>query len=292
MFDITIEQAKALEAVVRLGTIQKAATELNKGHSAILYSLKNLEEQLKVKLFDRSGHRNKISLEGEMVLKYCRKILDTQRELVETCKKMNEGWEPSLKIIYDEIVDFNFIGDALSKLSQKNAPIEMRVQSAHLHEVEALFSDEEADIMVTILPLQKLQIPSLQLAPIHMHLVAHHKHPLCDPHLKHLTSEQLNEYTFITIKSAPTQVGLSTERMKFDSYFLVNGFFTKKAAIMKQLGFGWLPDYLIQKELKKGELKLLKTQIDHSHTVFPRLYHRPEEKIGKSTRELLTLFKK
>jgi DNA-binding transcriptional LysR family regulator len=73
--NITLDQAEALDAVARLGTYQKAAEELHKGHSAIMYLLRNLEEQVGLKLLDRSGYRSKMTVEGQIVLQYCRELL-------------------------------------------------------------------------------------------------------------------------------------------------------------------------------------------------------------------------
>jgi DNA-binding transcriptional LysR family regulator len=289
--EVTLEQARVFDAVARLGTVQKAAAELNKAHSAVLYSLRALEEQTGLSLFDRSGYRNKIALEGEIVLKYCRQLLDTRRELENICSQIKGGWEPSLKLIYDGIVDFNLIGDALFMLDKIKAPTEVKVLPAFLNEVEDLFAIENADIMVTILPLQRVQIPSIQLRPIRMYLVAHAQHALGRAGRRRLSGADLNRHTFIQVKTAPAKLGLGTERMKFDSYFYVNDFMTKKAAILKRLGFGWLPDYLAGTELKKGALKILKTEFDSTHIVTPRLYHRPEEFAGKAARELLRFFR-
>ena len=289
--EITFEQAKAFEAVVRRGTIQKAAQELNKAHSAVLYSLKSMEELLNLTLFNRSGYRNKITNEGEIVLKYCKQMLSLRRELGEVCVKIKNGWEPSLKFVYDGVVDFNTIGDALYILNEMKAPTEVKVLAAHLGEVESLFNEEDAHLMVTILPLQKLQIPSFELKPIRMHLVAHSHHPLGQKHRTKLGQSQLNRHTYVKIKTAHGQVGLGTEQMMFDSYFYVNDFNTKKSAINKCLGFGWLPDYLTEKELSKGSLCLLNTEIDNTHTVYPRLYYRNEKNAGKAVTELLKFFK-
>lgn len=289
--DITIEQAKAFESVARLGTIQKAAAELNKGTSAVLYSLQVLEHQTQVQLFDRSGYRNQITREGEVVLKLCRKLLDVKNEILETCVRFKDGWEPSLKLIYDEVVDFNLLGQALFQLNEMKPPTEVKVLSAHLDRVGETFLFEKADMMVTILPFQELQIPSHSLKPIRMCLVAHQGHDLSKKTKGQLTSKDLNRHTFITIKTTAGAVGLSTEKMNFDSYFIVNGFMTKKMAIMNRLGFGWLPDYLIEKEIKKGSLQILKTEIDSNVVVYPKLYHRNEEQLGKASLQLLSFLR-
>ncbi len=290
--DVTLDQAKAFEAVARTGTIQKAAAELHKGHSAVVYLLRALEDQCRLKLFDRSGYRNKITLEGEIVLRFCRQLLETRRELAHACSNLQGGWEPSLKLIYDGIVDFNFIGDALFRLNEMKAPTEVKVLAAHLSEVEALFATETADMMVTILPIHEANISSIKLKPIVLRLVAHRDHPLGNPRRGEISKQGLNEHTYIRIKTSSGQVGLSTEQMKFDSCFFVNDFTTKKMAIMKNLGFGWLPDYLIETELRKKELRVLKTDLDNTHTVYPALYHRSEKHLGKAATELLGFFRK
>lgn len=288
---ITLEQARVLDAVARLGTIQKAAAELGKAHSAVLYSLKALEEQTGLSLLDRSAYRNKITSHGELVLKFCRQLLGTSRELDTACAQLKGGWEPSLLLVYDGVVDFNRIADPLLQLGELEAPTEVRALSAHLNEVEALFAAENADIMVTILPLQRLQIPSLRLRPFRLLLVGHKAHPLARSAAK-LPGAALSRHTFIQIRAPAGQLGLSTEALRFGSYFYVNDFATKKAAILKGLGFGWLPDYLVEKELKAGELRQLRTEIGNTHTVYPRLYHRAEEEAGKAARELIRLFRK
>lgn len=287
MMDITIEQARVLEAVARLGTIQKAALELHRGHSAVVYSLKCLEDQTRLSLFDRRGHRNRLSVEGEVVLKFCRRLLETRAELAEACHRIKEGWEPSLKLIYDEVIDFNLIGAALFRLNEMDPPTEVKVLSAHLDEVENLFHAENAGLMVTILPFPKSLMPSRPLRPIQMQLVAHRDHALAAKARKSLGLADLNRHSFITIKASSGHLGLGTDGIKFDSYFYVNGFMMKKQAIMNRLGFGWLPDYLIRAELKTGKLVRLPTEMENKVAVVPKLYHRPEATLGRAARGLV-----
>lgn len=289
--EITLEQAKVFDAVARAGTVQRAASELHRGHSAILYSLKGLEDQLGFPLFDRSGYRNRLTANGEKVLTYCRKLLDARREQIDACLQIKTGWEPSLKVIYDEVIDFNFIGDALMGLSELKPPTEVKVLSAHLREVESLFIAEHADIMVTVSPISDLRIPSVKLSPIHMKLVAQSGHRLNNGRRGKLKLEELNRYTHVTIKTPDSALGLSTEATRFDSYFFVADFTTKWSAIRKGIGFGWLPDYLIADDLNRGVLKVLPTEIANSVKLQPMLLHRPHEGLGRAAKELLKFLK-
>ncbi len=291
--NITLDQAVAFDAVATLGTIQKAAKALHKGHSAILYSINTLEGQTGIQLFDRTGYRNAITREGEVVLRYCRSLIQTRNELELVCKRMKHDWEPSLKLIYDGVVDFNIIGDALCMLNESQVPTEIKVLAAYLDEVEAKFEEENADMMVTIVPITNSNVVSVALKPIRMILVAHSEHPLSRRRGKKVTGGDMENHTFIQIRTDKKPLGLSTEFLDHDSSFLVNDFASKKQAIVKRLGYGWLPEYMIEKELASGALKILRTdsQIGNEHLLRPRLYHRKEEVLGKTSAQLLKYFK-
>ena len=289
--NITVDQARALQAVALHGTLQSAAESLNKGHSALLYLLKNMESQLDLKLLDRSGYRNQLTPEGEIVLKACERMIDSQEELLRVCEKLRSEWEPSIKLIYDGVIDFQLMGDALRALKKLKSPTEVRILAAHLHEVESRFHEEKADMMVTILPIGEPDISSIQLPAIRMVLVAHKLHPLhASPKKKHSVNSLL-EHTLVKIRGATKPLGLSTDQMSFDSLLSVNDFFTKKQAILAQVGFGWLPEYLIEKELEKDLLKPVRSELSASHRLQPHLYHRQGDSLGRVGRFLVDHFR-
>ncbi|MCB0415347.1 MAG: LysR family transcriptional regulator, partial [Bdellovibrionales bacterium] len=268
--DITLEQARAFEAVARLGTIKSAAQSLNKGHSAVLYLLKNLEEQTGLSLFDRSGYRNRLSPEGQVVLKFCRQILSFVSDLNIACQHMKDEWEPTVKLVYDGVIDFNMIINAFQIL-QQHSPTEIKIISAYLNEVTDRFEKEKADFMFTVLPIHPKGMLSIDLPPVIMKLVSHNQHPLITKKNR-ITAALLRDHAYIRVRDTSGLIKLSTDNIDFRSSFLVNDFITKKQAILKRLGFGWLPEYMIEKEIAKGTLKILQTDISNSYEFKPKLF--------------------
>ena len=61
---ITIEQARALDALERRGTFTAAAKELRRGHTSILYALGTLEDALGFPVLDRTGYRTRLTARG------------------------------------------------------------------------------------------------------------------------------------------------------------------------------------------------------------------------------------
>lgn len=59
---------RAFEAAARLGSLSKAASELNVTHGAISHQIRALEESLKVSLFERSARRLRLTAQGAELL--------------------------------------------------------------------------------------------------------------------------------------------------------------------------------------------------------------------------------
>lgn len=59
---------KAFEAAARLGSVSRAARELNVTHGAISHQVRSLEQTLNVKLLQRDGNRLKLTAQGAALL--------------------------------------------------------------------------------------------------------------------------------------------------------------------------------------------------------------------------------
>ncbi|MGC3990179.1 MAG: LysR substrate-binding domain-containing protein [Chthoniobacteraceae bacterium] len=83
------------------GSFAAAAVELNRVPSAMTYSVRKLEEDLDVLLFDRRGHRAKLTPAGLELLSEGRHLLNAATELEQRVKRTASGWEVELKIVLD-----------------------------------------------------------------------------------------------------------------------------------------------------------------------------------------------
>jgi LysR family transcriptional regulator, low CO2-responsive transcriptional regulator len=70
-----LRQIRAFVAVAEEGSFTLAARRIYVTQSAVSHGMRNLEEQLSCQLLDRSGKRVTVTVEGEMLLKRCRRIL-------------------------------------------------------------------------------------------------------------------------------------------------------------------------------------------------------------------------
>jgi len=80
MRNIDLDSLQIFKAVVDYGGITKAASHLNRVQSNITTRVKNLEDKLGVKLFERHGGRLTLSSHGQLLMDYAEKLLRLSSE--------------------------------------------------------------------------------------------------------------------------------------------------------------------------------------------------------------------
>ena len=104
-----LDAVEALDAVVRHGGFAHAAAALHRVPSAVSYQVAKLEEQLGVKLLDRSGYRVRLTPAGEAVLKEGQKLLAQARHPARMLARRGcQGLAP--------VVDDNYLGRSMTTI--------------------------------------------------------------------------------------------------------------------------------------------------------------------------------
>jgi DNA-binding transcriptional LysR family regulator len=101
---ISLDALLVLDSIARNGSFAAAGEELHRVPSAITYTIQKLEQDLDVKLFDRSGHRARLTEAGEALLREGRHLLRAATDLECRVKHVATGWESELRIAVDDLV--------------------------------------------------------------------------------------------------------------------------------------------------------------------------------------------
>lgn len=279
---ITIEQARALDALDRRGTFAGAAKELRRGHTSILYAVGTLEDALGFPVLDRTGYRTRFTARGRSVLSGCRALLAADAALAVTIEELRAGWEPALTVVFDGIVPIDPLLHAVGRLVGERAPTRIDVRAEFLAGVEEAFERTTADLMIAVLPPRDLELAAIELAPLPASLVARADHPLARG--RH-DERALRGHLLLTVRGSDPRLDLPTAGLEARSTVHLNDFTAKRAAILAGIGFGWLPDALIKRELARGALRRIKWVRTSTHVFHPRLYHRGA--LGPAARQLV-----
>jgi DNA-binding transcriptional LysR family regulator len=101
---LSLDGLLVLDAIARKGSFAAAAEELHRVPSAITYTVQKLEQDLGVTLFDRSGHRARLTAAGEELLKEGRHLLRAAVDIECRVQRVAKGWETELRIAYDDVI--------------------------------------------------------------------------------------------------------------------------------------------------------------------------------------------
>lgn len=111
---ISLEALEVLDAIARKGSFAAAAESLYRVPSAITYAVRRLEDDLGVRLFDRSGHRAELTEAGAELLREGRHLLRAAGELESRVKRVATGVETELSIAVDDLFTMQAIYPVLS----------------------------------------------------------------------------------------------------------------------------------------------------------------------------------
>src|SRR6266567_4430276 len=98
---VTLDQLRTFVAAVDEGSFSAAGRKLRRAQSVVSQTLANLEAQLGVKLFDRSGRYPRLTEEGRSLLIDARSIASNIDGFKARARAMRGGLEPELSVAMD-----------------------------------------------------------------------------------------------------------------------------------------------------------------------------------------------
>jgi len=289
---LDIETLKILDLIVRLGSFAKAADQLNRAQSAISYQIKKLEQHLGIALFDRSKYRAELTAEGSAILTEGRKLLQQAHNLEVLAERFSQGWEPRLEIVIDGALPMEPIMRALKQLSQMDVSTRVQLRTEFLSGVQRSFEKNSADLMLVKDFQSNPYLSAKPLQPMCSRLVVAADHALAT--LKNIELKTLHEHIELTIADSGLDDRQFQDDLQFggERVFYLNGFIAKKNSILMGLGYGWVPDYLIEDELASGALVELDFVGGASHNFTPKLVHSSQRPLGRAGQLLSDLILK
>jgi DNA-binding transcriptional LysR family regulator len=251
---LTLHQLVCFEAVVSEGSFQAAAEKLLRSQPSVSLSVKNLESQLQLSLLDRSGYRVALTDAGRSFYERTRVFLQEAKRLRDHATQLAMGEESELRVV---IGDLSPLPETLGLL--RSFFDDRPGTRLHLHfeaisgPWERLFEDE-ADLIFHHIDksdprLEFVDLMLVELVPV----VA--PNFLGFPVSQTITPEQMRDYVQCVIRD-------TARRSPPADYFLVEGArswtvsdqLMKKELIVQGMGWGHMPRYLIEPNLRDGSL--------------------------------------
>ncbi len=113
LLKISIEALEVIDAIDRKGSFAAAADSLYRVPSALTYTVRKLEEDLGVTLFDRTGHRARLTDAGAELLNEGRHLLEAAQLLESRVKRVATGVETNITIALSDLFNMQAIYQVL-----------------------------------------------------------------------------------------------------------------------------------------------------------------------------------
>ena len=268
------DKLKIFHAVAEAGSFTSATVNLNLSQSAISRQIQSLEEDLKVKLFERHARGLTLTENGEYVFKTAHEVIGKLKEVETTLgDKKNK---PSGKLTVTTVVSFGttWLTPRIQEFMQLNPEIE----------VELIFDDKEldlstrqADIGIFMRRPKQLNYIQKKLIDINYHVYGSTKY--LEKYGYPKTINDLNKHKFISYgRGNPSPVynpdwalKLGMKDKKRKTVMKVNSVYGLLLAVQSGVGLAALPDYLTVNQPKIVKvLPNVEGPITEAHFVYPQ----------------------
>lgn len=143
-----LSQMRYFQAVCVYGSTTRAADSLFISQPSVSMAIKELEEELRVKLFERQNNRMILTREGSFFLERVNKVLDDVRSLEQTMQHISSDNTVTLSL--PPIVG-DFFPNLLAQFLQQHPEVHLEVYEDAQAEVQNLLRSGKRDFAVAIL---------------------------------------------------------------------------------------------------------------------------------------------
>ncbi|MGE8103797.1 LysR family transcriptional regulator [Allorhizobium sp. NPDC080224] len=251
----TLDQLQVFLTVADTGSFSAAARQLNRAQSVVSYTIGNLESQLGVTLFERTGTRQpRLTDEGRAMLTDARRIVGDLQVMRAKVRSMHQGLEAELSVAISVLVPTGAMLAVLREFQQQFPSVSLRLEVGELGRLVELVMSGKATIGIGGAPTR--QDDTLIVDRIgHNFLLpaAAADHPLARRKAT-LSLQDVREETQIVVSDASDLTsGRDFNVLSFKTW-RVSDMATKHQLIRGGLGWGGLPASIIREDMASGRI--------------------------------------
>lgn len=265
------------KTILEVGSFQKAADKLGYTQSTVTFQIKQLEEELALKLFEKIGRRMELTQAGKDIMPYIDMILQGAEQISNYGKSLSEI-SGSLKLaIPDSILIYN-MQPFMQAFTHEAPNVQLIVNSIQSGEINQSIADGTADIGINC---EKDSYPD---SVIHKKLGKYKAVLVASPFannnlLDFITPHQRKPFSMICNEpdgyyQLDMDKYLSEKDIFLNPPMKVQSIEAVKRCVMNNLGIAVVPTYSIGEELKNGSLMPIKTELDEKTYDSFYIYHK------------------
>ena len=265
------------KTILEVGSFQKAADKLGYTQSTITFQIKQLEEELALKLFEKIGRHMELTQAGKDIMPYIDMILQGAEQISNYGKSLSEI-SGSLKLaIPDSILIYN-MQSFMQAFTHEAPNVQLIVNSIQSGEINQSIAEGTADLGINC---EKDSYPD---SIIHKKLGKYKAVLVASPFannnlLDFITPHQRKPISLICNEpdgyyQLDMDKYLAEKDIVLNPPMKVQSIEAVKRCVMNNLGIAVVPTYSIGEELKNGSLMPIKTELDEKSYNSFYIYHK------------------
>jgi DNA-binding transcriptional LysR family regulator len=252
---MTLEQLKVFAAVVKFGSIRAASSQIYKSAPSISSAIKALESHLDLKLFSREGYRLILTEDGHNFHVKALQTLRSVTELDSSSKQKGNKDKLLITISIDAFFPHRDIINLLENIRKNYPNMQLKMTTEYHGAAFKNIISNSADLAIT--PVKGSIDENVELKYISSVRII----PVANPNskiaqlLSPVSSIDILDHTQIIIGDPCDNINeRALTKLTGAKPFYVTEMITKRAMIMSGLGWGELPEHLVEQELESGSL--------------------------------------
>ncbi len=278
---MTLDQLRAFCAVVETGGFHAAAESLFRSQSAISIAVRNLEQELGLSLFDRSGYRPALTAQGQALYGKARSLLSRSEEFINIARHFAEGEESEVSIALSAIAPVEQVLEVIKQISESAPATRMSLQVENMGGTLERLQDREVDFAIAerFMPMDHLD--EVLLTSTEMVSVISADFPLAMRYPA-ISVADLEQYVQVVVRDTSRhQPRRSAGVLERAPQWLVNDFDMKKRMILAGSAWGRMPRHRVAEDLADGRLLALSGEQLDPLQIDMYLFRRADEAMGK-----------
>jgi DNA-binding transcriptional LysR family regulator len=258
---MSLDQVRTFIAAAEEGSFSAAGRKLHRAQSVVSQTLANLEEQLGVKLFDRSARYPRLTDQGQALLNDARAIAEGMDCFRARAKTLREGLEPELSLSIDAMYPMCLLTESVGRFRDAFPYTPLRLYVDVLGAaIEPVLEGTCHIGVIGMSPVVPDSMSSDPLLDVPMVTVVAPGHPLAS-HKGVIPTSELQKHIQLVL----TDRSKLTQGQSFGVYsrnvWRLADMGAKHAFLRAGFGFGHMPKFMVEDDIASDTLRAIRIEM-------------------------------
>jgi len=274
---MTLRKLQIFYCVAEKLNMTTVSKEMYISQPAISQMIKEMEEELGVKLFNRLGKRLYLTDEGELFKTYSRRMMNLYQEFEEVLDEKKDLKKGKLKLGASSTIGIYVMPQLIKEFIRDYPEIDISLKIGNTEDIANMILKNDIDLAFVEAEVDMNEIKSEEIWKDELIIITHPEHKW-GKHLEIDESELKSEKFILREEGSGTrkvfEAAMKNNHIKYQESFTLGNTEAIKEIIMTGLGISCLSKLTVKKELDEGKLKGYKLKNFEIDREFNLIHHK------------------